>query len=126
MVCDYIGEQVTCSTLSRDDQSILVSVLDNRLLLFDKITGQLLNEYKGHQNKCYSIESSMNIKCDEVISGSEDGYIYFWDLVEAKIKFRLKHDLGTTVHSLSYHPGENMLLSAQENNVYFWKQSQLN
>ncbi len=117
---DYIGDSVTCSTLSKDDQCILVSVLDNRVLLFDKLNGELLNEYTGHKNKLYNLENCMNNKCDMVMSGSEDGYIYAWDVVDAKIKFKLKHGNDKTVHSLSYHPEENKLLSAQEQYVYLW------
>ena len=120
MFCDYMGEPATCASLSKDDQCILVSVLGNRILLLDKMSGELLNEYKGHTNKQYQIESCLNNESSEIFSGSEDGYVYRWDLLEAKIKQRLKHDTDKTVHSISYHPDENKLLSAQERFVYLW------
>lgn len=120
MKCDYIGKPVTCSTMSKDDQCLLISVLDNRLLLLDKQSGELLNEYKGHVNKTYQIESLMNNDCNEIISGSEDGNVYIWDVVDAKIKQKLKHMNNKTVHSLSQHPDQNKLLSAQEQYVYLW------
>ncbi len=124
MYCDYIGEQVTCSKLSKDDQCILVSVLDSRLMLFDKLTGEMLNEYKGHVNKMYQVECCMNNSSSELLTGSEDGHVYIYDVVEGKIKQRLQHDNTKTVHSLSYHPEleEKKLLSAQEQFLYLWTQ----
>lgn len=122
MFCDYIGEQVTCSTLSKDDQCILVSALDSRLMLFDKISGELLSEYKGHMNKHYNLENCMNHGCSEVISGSEDGFVYSWNVIDSKIKFKLKHETNKAVHSLSYHPDEAIkkLMTAQEKFIYLW------
>jgi mitogen-activated protein kinase organizer 1 len=117
---DYIGDPVTCSTLSKDDQCILVSVLDNKLLLFDKQTGELLNEYKGHRNKVYNLQNCMNQNCDVIMSGSEDGFVYAWNVLDSKVKFKLKHGNEKTVHSLSYHPEEKKLLSAQEQFIYLW------
>ena len=38
--------------------------------------------YKGHKNTKYKIDSCMNNKDDQVLSGSEDGYVYIWDLIE--------------------------------------------
>jgi len=120
MYCDYIGEQVTCSTLTKDGQCLLVSVLGSRVLLFDKISGELLSEYKGHVNKNYHIENCMNHGCSEVLSGSEDGFVYAWDVIDAKIKFKLKHANDKTVHSLNYHPDLKQLLTAQEQYIYLW------
>ncbi|CAF0952208.1 unnamed protein product [Brachionus calyciflorus] len=120
MKCDYIGYPVTCSTLSKDDQCILVSLLDNRILLIDKFTGEMLNEYKGHINKDYQVESCMNNSSSVVISGSEDGNVYLWDVVDGKIKQKLRHLNKRTVHSISYNPLEDKILSAQEQFIYLW------
>ena len=120
MFCDYVGEAITCSTLSSDEQCMLVSVLDSRLLLIDKQTGEMLNEYTGHVNRTYQLENCMNNESSEVISGSEDGHVYIFDLVDAKCKQKLKHANEKTVHSLSYHPSDAKLLSAQEQSVYLW------
>ena len=125
MQCDYIGDPVTCSKLSKDDQCILVSAMPNRVLLFDKLTGELLNEYKGHMNRLYQLENCMNNTCSQIMSGSEDGNVYIWELIDAKIRQKLKHANDKTVHSLSYHPEEKKLLSAQENFVYLWTEKEI-
>ncbi len=123
MFCDYIGEQVTCAKLSKDDQCILASVTDSRILLLDKLSGELLNEYKGHLNKTYQIESCMNNSSSEILTGSEDGLVYVFDVVDGKVKQKLKHgNERTAVHSLSFHPEveEKKLLTAQEQFMYLW------
>jgi mitogen-activated protein kinase organizer 1 len=121
MYDDFIGEQVTCARLSKDGHCNVVSVLANKVLLYDKSTGELLNEYAGHVNKSYQIENCMNNDLNEIISGSEDGYVYIWDLVDAKVKQKLKHSSDRTVHSLSYHPDHDKLMSAQEQYIYLWE-----
>ena len=118
--CDYMGEPVTCSNLSKDEQCILTSLLANRLVLLDKLSGEMLNEYTGHVNRVYQLENCLNNSSSLVYSGSEDGHVYIWDLVDTKIKQKLKHLSEKTVHSLSFHPEKDKLLSAQENFVYLW------
>ena len=121
MFDDFIGEQVTCARLSKDGHCNVVSVLANKVLLYDKSNGELLNEYGGHVNKSYQIENCMNNDLNEIISGSEDGFVYIWDLVDAKIKQKLKHSSDRSVHSLNYHPDHDKLITAQEQFIYLWE-----
>ena len=63
---------------------MLVSSMDSTLRLLDKDSGELLGEYSGHKNSEYRIDSCMNHTDTHVVSGSEDGRICFWDLVEVR------------------------------------------
>ena len=69
-----------------------------------------------------------------VLSGSENGYVYAWELVEGTLLQKLDHsenDRGSggilggasslTVHSLSYHPEKCELLTAARGKVYVWR-----
>jgi mitogen-activated protein kinase organizer 1 len=48
-------------------------------------SGTLLNEYRGHKHESYPLTSCLS-NCDAyVISGSEDGKVYAWDLVEGNV-----------------------------------------
>lgn len=38
--------------------------------------------YTGHKNHEYKIDNCLNVKDTHVLAGSEDGYVYVWDLVE--------------------------------------------
>ncbi|XP_065179715.1 WD repeat domain-containing protein 83-like isoform X4 [Sycon ciliatum] len=79
---DCMPESVTSVSFTRDGQCVLVSSLDSTMRLVDKATGQVLCSYTGHKNSKYSIDNCLSAKDTHVISGSEDGRICFWDLVE--------------------------------------------
>lgn len=44
----------------------------------------LLCRYKGHVNGDYKLDSCLSHDDAHVISGSEDGRVCFWDLVEVQ------------------------------------------
>lgn len=56
----------------------------------DKSNGQLLQSFRGHTNKNYRIRSCLGIGDSVVISGSEDGQLYAWDLLEGKVIEKLE------------------------------------
>ncbi|PIK55640.1 putative WD repeat domain-containing protein 83 [Apostichopus japonicus] len=121
MTADCIGQPVTSINFTKDGQCTLVSSLDGKLRLLDKDTGELLGEYTGHQNTQYVIDNCLNEKDTHVISGSEDGKIYFWDLIEGSITTTDKAGPGA-VHSISFHPLESCMLSASETQVHVWRE----
>lgn len=55
----------------------------------------MLQCYRGHTNKDYRIRSCLGLGDALVISGSEDGKVYVWNLLE-----------GTVVEALSAHGGK--------------------
>ncbi|KAL3868763.1 hypothetical protein ACJMK2_041528 [Sinanodonta woodiana] len=118
---DFIGKAVTSANFTRDGQCILTSTLDSSIRLMDKDTGEMLNEYKGHKNTDYKIDNCLNCKDTQILSGSEDGYVYIWDLIEPKVISKLKHENQRVIHSLSYHPTEVSLLTAAGDKMYVWK-----
>ena len=44
-----------------------------------------LSSYKGHKNSDYKLDSSLSHDDAHVVSGSEDGRVCFWDLVEVSM-----------------------------------------
>ncbi|XP_003390666.1 PREDICTED: WD repeat domain-containing protein 83-like [Amphimedon queenslandica] len=124
---DTVGQPVTSVSLSRDGLCVLVSSLDNHIRLLDKENGELLNTFKGHSNTEYKIDSSLTHDDSHIVSGSEDGKIYFWDLVEGNVVQTLKQSQSSSciVYSLSYHPNSACLLSAgSEGPVKVWKRQE--
>ncbi|MBZ3891247.1 WD repeat domain-containing protein 83, partial [Sciurus carolinensis] len=91
---DYVGSPITCTCFSRDGQCTLVSSLDSTLRLLDKDTGELLGEYSGHQNKQYKLDCCLSERDTHVVSCSEDGKVFFWDLVEMSSKVAIGSDIG--------------------------------
>lgn len=79
------AEPITSVRQTRDGNAVLVSTLDNTIRLMDKGNGQLLQSYKAHTNTEYRIRSTLGMADSVVISGSEDGKLYAWDLLEGKV-----------------------------------------
>ena len=79
------AEPITSVRQTRDGNAVLVSTLDSTIRLMDKGNGQLLQSYKGHANTEYRIRSTLGMADSTVISGSEDGKLYAWDLLEGKV-----------------------------------------
>ncbi|VDO95944.1 unnamed protein product [Soboliphyme baturini] len=120
MFSDFVGKSVTCASFSGDGQCSLVSSLDSTVRLLDNSSGELLADFTGHKNTQYKLESCMLLADTHVLSGSEDGKIYCWDLLHGNLKCKLNLPVSCAVHSLSPHPDSKSLLSAAFSRVYLW------
>lgn len=69
----------------------------------DKGNGNLLQSYRGHTNTDFRIRSCLGLGDAVVISGSEDGYIYAWDLLEGKVIKSLKAHDGKVVSAVAFN-----------------------
>ena len=67
----------------------------------DKGNGQLLQHYRDHTNKNYRIRSCLGMADSVVISGSEDGELYAWDLLEGKVIEKLKAHGGKVASAVA-------------------------
>lgn len=152
MLTDYVGSPVASVCFTADGQCILVggaAASDAAketvsAKLFDKTTGELLQEYSGHLNRRYRVEAVLDCSDRVVLSGSEDGRVRCWDLVEGSVLAALDHNgrvkeeeggdqagsmlqqltannTSLTVHSLSFHPERCELLTAAKGTVYVWR-----
>jgi mitogen-activated protein kinase organizer 1 len=118
---DHLGQPVTCINQTGDGNCIIASCLDNSVRLIDKSNGDPLNEFKGHKNDSYKVDSCASNDDAFVLSGSEDGLVYCWDLVEAKVVQKLKGH-ASTVCGLAYHPKEHCLISSSvDSTIRVWR-----
>lgn len=116
---DSINSPITCVCFSQDGHCTLSSSLDSTVRLLDKSTGDMLGEYTGHKMKGYKLDCCFSSKDDYVLSCSEDGFVYCWDLVEGSLSLKLHVGKGV-VQSLSFHPTNMCLLTAMEGHVQMW------
>lgn len=73
-------------TFTKDGQSVLANCINNRMKLVDKSTGQVLSEFKQHKNSKYRVEGTLIDSDRLVVSGSEDGAVYIYDLLEVSVR----------------------------------------
>ena len=113
---------VTSARFSADGESILVNLCHGEpVKLFDKSSGELLQEFQGHSHKGdYRIDVCLDEDNTHVAAGSEDGLCYVWNLLSAKITSTMDHE-GGTVHSLSHHPEKPLMVTACRAHVFVWE-----
>lgn len=110
---------LTYVSLTNDGQCFLVSCLNSTLRLLDKATGDILADFRGHLNRKYRIDSGLIANDSIVLTGSEDGTIYGWSILENKIELKIDHAHGC-VATLAVHPSRLELICAGENKLYLW------
>ncbi|KAG7258489.1 hypothetical protein CRUP_009091 [Coryphaenoides rupestris] len=95
-----VHSPITCVCFSQDGQCTLTSSLDSTM-------------------KGYKLDCCLSSKDTHVLSCSEDGHVYCWDLVEGSLTLKLPVGKAV-VQSLSFHPTETRLLTAMEGRVQVW------
>lgn len=124
MTRDYIGAPIGSIAISNDDQCVLISTLDHSIGLYEKSNGEELTKYKGHKNENYKLESTFSPADDYVCSGSEDGLLFFWDLVSAEV-LRTIHAHKGAIFAARFSPKEEnpiLCTSGADNCVRVWSQ----
>eukprot|EP01120_Amphizonella_sp_Union-15-10_P010459 TRINITY_DN4186_c0_g2_i1.p1 TRINITY_DN4186_c0_g2~~TRINITY_DN4186_c0_g2_i1.p1 ORF type:complete len:103 (-),score=9.08 TRINITY_DN4186_c0_g2_i1:39-347(-) len=77
--------------------------------------------YRGHLNKEFKLWSTFSNDDSLIVSGSEDGDVYIWDLEDAKVQHVIKKHTGM-VSCVSYHPTEMCMLTGSTDksiNLYY-------
>merc|ERR1712098_898283 len=85
-------------------------------------SGEMLSEYSGHINRNYRLDCCLDHTDKYVLSGSENGQVYCWQLVEGGLVAKLDHGAGAgTVHSLAPHPSQAQLVTAHLGRIVVWQ-----
>lgn len=136
LVSDFIGQPINSVQRSQDGHSVLISCLDSKIRLFDKDDGNLLQTFGGHLNAVYRIKALFANNDGWVISTSEDGRVYVWDVLSADILYKLssnQHIIDrndestshTTAFSLAVHPSQvEFVCSSLSGNLQVWSRKQ--
>eukprot|EP01080_Neovahlkampfia_damariscottae_P011663 gene11663-4900_t len=103
------GGVIATSRLSNDDKSIAISTLDSTIKLMDLSDAEILNEYKGHKNTMFKVECIFYK--NYLLSGSEDGNIYVWNIIDGKL-VKTIHEHKSAVCSMDV--SEDLLLTGSQ------------
>uniref|UniRef100_A0AC34Q7W7 Mitogen-activated protein kinase organizer 1 n=1 Tax=Panagrolaimus sp. JU765 TaxID=591449 RepID=A0AC34Q7W7_9BILA len=114
------GESVTDVHISEDKQSLLMASMKSPIKVIDKNNGRILAEYSGHKNDEFKVECGILYSNEEIVTGSEDGYVYIFDYISKKIIGKLDHLPAKYVHSLTIHPKKNVLISISRDRLFLW------
>lgn len=122
---DQMRDPITYIRLSHDETTVIASCVGGdaggSVKLLEVSKGNLLQEYHGHVSKSYKTESCFSHDDMHVLSGSEDGSIWMWNLVTGKIHGCQCDAHKKAVASLSHHPSLPFLVSSSyDGSVSCW------
>jgi mitogen-activated protein kinase organizer 1 len=111
VLVDDFKAPITSTSMNKDASCSLISLLDSSLHLVDLESGGSLISFKGHVNTRYRLCSTFSRSEASVISGSEDGVIYIWDVLSGNVTARLAEH-KQAVNCVEWHPNKDAFLSA--------------
>ncbi|KAK6498667.1 hypothetical protein TWF481_011245 [Arthrobotrys musiformis] len=116
------GSAITSVTETGDGNAVLVSGLDETIRLMDKASGGCLMSYRGHRNREFRVGSTFAMVDSYVVSGSEDGTVWAWDILEGKCVFREVAHAGKVVGAVAVHDGRREMVTAGvDGTVVIWR-----
>jgi len=74
-----MGKKITSIEFLNKNYSI-ISSSDSRIRLISMNDGKLVHKYKGYTNENSWIKSSIDYNYDVIITGSENGFCYIWNI----------------------------------------------
>lgn len=102
--CDDVGDAITGLALTKDGHCAAISCLDGTIRLVERKTGELLHQYSGaHKAGKYGLQVSFTADDCNVVSGSEDGSVVLYDVVEGNATQTLKRHTRP-VCAVAAHP----------------------
>ncbi|GAM18603.1 hypothetical protein SAMD00019534_017780 [Acytostelium subglobosum LB1] len=118
---DQLHHPLTSVYLTHDKRCLLVSSMDSCVRLLEKKTGDLLNEFAGHTNNTYKMNSCTMFDDATIVSGSENNDIFLWDVVDATVLNRLQGHTGV-ITCVDTHPtNKNILSSSADGTLRYWE-----
>lgn len=112
---------VTSTAFNSTGDNLLISFNDDDLILCKTNTCEVVHTYTGHRNK-RTIKGCAWFGDNYVLSGSDDGHIYGWDVESEHIVCFLKGDDKGAVNALNVHPTLPILASSgREHSVKIWE-----
>ena len=123
---DNIQEMITSVQFSDDENTYLISCMNQSIYSLDIQSGQLLQQYQGHQHQSYKVQScyfypQTSNNRHQVVSGSEDGSIFHWDLLTGQVIDTSHHVHRKPISSICCHPSQDMILTASyDHSVSCW------
>jgi mitogen-activated protein kinase organizer 1 len=90
---DVIGYPCTSLAVSKKGTEMLVGALDSTLRLMDRANGELLKTYKDDAfvNRDLRVRSTLGLNDSVVLSGSDNGMVFVWDIMGGECLHRFRH-----------------------------------
>ncbi|EGR27255.1 mitogen-activated protein kinase organizer 1, putative [Ichthyophthirius multifiliis] len=121
LTTDDMKHPVHSFSLSNDKKTYAASCLDSNIRLLDRENGFVLNSYTGHNTSNYQSNVIFSFDDRFLIQGSEDGSIFYYDILSQEPKNTTKNHFKAVV-ALSLSPLRDTLVSGSyDYNISVWK-----
>ena len=116
---------------SPNGKYVLAWSLDSCIRLWNYIDGRPVKTYQGHLNKKFSLGGAFGVYGPPeypfafVVSGSESGSIWFWDVGTKTVLQMLDGHQGVVL-GVDTHPNEPLIVSGgADRTVRVWRQKEI-
>ncbi|XP_054167470.1 DDB1- and CUL4-associated factor 8-like [Oppia nitens] len=111
---------VTCCQFNSTGDRLLSTYNDEDIYTFDTKTGAVEHQFTGHRNNA-TVKGCSWFGDRFVVSGSDDGYVYGWDVQTQHIVMSLYADENGVVNCIEPHPtAPIMATSGLDDDVKVW------
>ena len=116
----------TAVRFSPNGKYILAWMLDSSIRMWDYVEGRCVKTYQGHENTNFSLGGAFATYGDPeqamVVSGSEDGRVFFWDVNSKSILQRLDrcHE-GPVLAVDAFAPDRSVVTCGLDRTVKVWR-----
>ena len=125
LTTDKVADALVDIQLSEYQQVLLLSTLDSRIMLVNKTDGDIQQTYTGHKCENYIIRSRFAAREAAVISGSEDGEVFMWDLVDKTVKQRFAYGSGPILDVEVNNPFTSIVVGSSDGNIGIFQKKSL-
>ena len=111
---------------SPNGKYILTWMLDSSVRMWNYVEGRCVKTYQGHKNELYSLTGAFGTYGEAsasalIVSGSEDGAIFCWDVNSKTVLQRLEGHVGAVLGA-DFHPTEKAFVSCGlDRTVRLWR-----
>lgn len=105
---DLIGNPCTSVNISKKGTEMLVSSLDSTVRFMDRANGEMLKAYtdEAFVNKDLRVRSMLGLNDSVVLSGSDNGMVFVWDILRGECLHRFKHSEMREVQGAGVKAGQ--------------------
>jgi mitogen-activated protein kinase organizer 1 len=105
---DVIGYPCTNLGVTKKGTEMLVSSLDSTVRLMDRVNGEMLKAYTDDAfvNKDLRVRSTLGLNDSVVLSGSDNGMVFVWDILGGECLHRFKHSEMREVQGAGINAGQ--------------------
>lgn len=94
LTIDKVADSLIDIELSNDTQTMLLTTLNSKIILSVKKDGDVLQTYTGHSCDKYMIKPRFAANEGAVVSGSDTGEVFIWDVIEGNVQDRFSFGNG--------------------------------